>query len=311
MKILLTSTSFQDTPGKHHEKLDRYNFIIDYLRGPIGSEDLLAVISDYDAVICGDDEFNLEVLKKGSKGKLKLLSKYGIGLDKIDLKAAKKLSIAVKNCISANHIAVSEHVFALTLSYFKNLFEYYSVKNEGNWNRLIGRELFDKKMGIIGLGRIGKEVATKALAFGMEVIVFDKFIDEDFISKHEKVTVADDLRQIFDSSDIVTLHLDLNESTKEIISIDLIKNIKNNFVLINTARAGLISKDALVYGLNTSIMKAYLTDVLDVEPIPKNHFLINYKNVFITPHIGSRNHETVERQGLMAVNNLLNFFDLE
>lgn len=123
MKILLTTTSFQDTPGKHHDLLSAQNWDIDYLRGPIEESVLLPIIHKYDGVICGDDEYTREVIKAGKEGNLKVLSKYGVGLDRIDLKAAKEFNIKVTNVPGINHVSVAEHVLALLFS-FKKIFTY-------------------------------------------------------------------------------------------------------------------------------------------------------------------------------------------
>ena len=121
MKILLTSTSFQDTPGPHHELLNSQGFTIDVLRGPLKEDVLLPIIANYDAVICGDDEYTEDVLYKGIKGKLKYISKYGVGLDKINLVAAKKMGISVTNCPGVNQISVAEHVWVLRQGPSQNL----------------------------------------------------------------------------------------------------------------------------------------------------------------------------------------------
>ena len=121
MKVLLTTTSFQDTLGKHQDLLYSQGFEIDTLRGPILEEALLPIIQNYDAVICGDDEYTEAVIKKGVTGKLKYLCKYGVGLDRIDLEAAKKYNVAVTNCPAVNQTSVSEHVLALLLTFERNI----------------------------------------------------------------------------------------------------------------------------------------------------------------------------------------------
>ena len=122
MKVLVTTTSFQDTPGRHQQLLNEQNYTLDYLRGPVKEEELVPIIQNYDAVLCGDDEYTRKVLEKGKSGKLKYISKYGVGLDKIDLTAAKELNIPVKNCPGVNQISVAEHVLALLLSFENEIF---------------------------------------------------------------------------------------------------------------------------------------------------------------------------------------------
>lgn len=309
MKILLTSTSFQDTPGNHQELLKATGYEVDNLRGPVKADVLLPIIGNYDGVICGDDEYTAEVIEAGKKGQLKVISKYGIGLDKIDLTAAKEWDIPVTNCPGVNHTTVAEHVFALLLSFVKHIPTELAHTKNGEWTRYTGNEIFGKTIGIIGLGKIGKEVAKRASAFGLTIIAFDQYWDQDFANTY-KISQAHTPNELLAKSDIISLHTDLNAQTKHIISTDRIKNIlKQDAIIINTARGELVELEGLIWGLNEKKIKGYLTDVLEEEPMKKDHPLKNYSNVFITPHIGSRTFESVERQGTMAVENLLKFLN--
>ena len=307
MKILITSTSFQDTPGKHKELIENTGFEIDTLRGPLTKDVLLPIIHEYDGVICGDDEYTSEVLDQGKKGRLKVLSKYGIGLDKVDLGRAKKNGISVFNTPGVNSEAVSEHVFALLLSFEKNIIEENRIVQDNKWDRLIGRELFGKKILVFGLGSVGKEVAKRAKAFGMIVYGYDISEDKDFI-KSSQVSFTNNFKEILPEMDYISLNAPLNDKTRHIINKEVFDLCKKDLVLINTARAELIDMKIIIEYLNSDKIRGYLTDVLEEEPIIKNHPFLNCKNVLITPHIGSRNHETVQRQGLKSVENLINFF---
>ncbi|GAL65304.1 D-3-phosphoglycerate dehydrogenase [Jejuia pallidilutea] len=159
MKVLLTTTSFQDTPGVHQDLLYSQGFKVDTLRGPILEEELLPIIQNYDAVICGDDEYTEAVIKKGVEGNLKFISKYGVGLDRIDLEAAKKYNVPVTNCPAVNQVSVSEHVLALLFTFERNIHLQYNSVQSGSWKRWIGHEIEGKTIGIIGLGAVGKELA--------------------------------------------------------------------------------------------------------------------------------------------------------
>jgi D-3-phosphoglycerate dehydrogenase len=240
----------------------------------------------------------------GKSGKLKVLSKYGIGLDKIDLGAARELGIIVTNCPGVNHTTVAEHVFALLLSYCKHIPEEIGHTREGNWKRITGTEIWGKTMGIVGLGNIGKEVAVRAKAFGMKVLAYDVKPDVSFIKQHQ-IKHYSSLQRMLPLCDIISLHTPLNESTKSLFNKSLFNFVKKGSILINTARGELVDLDALIENLNTKHLKAYLTDVLEEEPMKRDHPLRNYTNVYITPHIGSRTFESVQRQGILAVNNLI------
>jgi len=305
MKLLLTSTSFQDTPGKHQDKLNTLGLDIDYLRGPLPKEKLLPIIEKYDTLICGDDELNREVLSKGASGSLRIISKYGIGLDKIDLDAASELGIKVSNCIGVNHVTVAEHVFALLLAFTKNICLEVSYTKNGDWKRITGTEIYGKTIAVLGLGKIGKEVTKRAKTFGMHVKAFDIAIDEEFCKEHS-IYFSKELKDIISNADIVSINLPLLPETKGILNRGLIKGkMKKGVIIINTARADIIHLDNIIYGLDEGIIGGYLTDVLEKEPIEKNHLLLKYNNVLITPHIGSRTFESVERQGVMAIENLI------
>jgi D-3-phosphoglycerate dehydrogenase / 2-oxoglutarate reductase len=306
MKILLTTTSFQDTPGKHHEALKETGFEVDTLRGPVSEDVLLPIIENYDGVICGDDYFTRSVLEKGKASKLKVLSKYGIGLDKIDLSAAEELGIAVTNCPGVNHITVAEHTFALILAFYKNIPEEINHTRSGEWTRLIGNEIYGKKLGVAGLGRIGKEILIRAKVFGMDVYAFDQFLDKKF-TKNNKVNVCNTIEELSTNVDILSLNMNANENNYHIINKALItKHSKKNQLIVNTARGELVDESAIIYGLENSLIGGYATDVLEKEPMDANHPIKSMNNVLLTPHIGSRTYESVERQGTMAVENLVN-----
>jgi D-3-phosphoglycerate dehydrogenase len=306
MRILLTSTSFQDTPGSHHDLLNSHGFIIDNLRGPITEKELLPIIQNYDAVICGDDEYTEKVLTKGKAGKLKFLSKYGVGLDRIDLVAAKKLGIPVTNCPGVNQVSVSEHVLALLFTFEKNVHVQNESTKNGSWKRLTGNEIQGQTIGVIGLGAVGKELVKKSLALGMNVIGFDLFKNEDFLASFPDMTFAENINDIYENADVISLHIPHTPQSEKLINRDVIFNkLKRNPIIINTSRGMLIDVDAVIEGLDKAKIRGYLADVLAVEPMEENEKLRGLENVIITPHVGSRTYQSVVRQGSMAVNNLI------
>lgn len=310
MRVLLTSTSFQDTPGSHHELLAAQNYEVDYLRGPITESDLLPIIQNYDAVICGDDEYTETVLNKGKQGRLRYISKYGVGLDKIDLTATKRLGIPVTNCPGVNQVSVAEHVMALLLTFEKNIHLQYNSTQAKSWKRLIGTEIFGKTFAIIGLGAIGKEVAKRALAFGLKVMVFDIHRNQDFLAQYEDIEFVEDLSIVFENADIISLHIPHNANTEHLINRDVIFNqLKKTPIIINTSRGKLVVSEAIIEGIRAQKIKGYLTDVLETEPITENEVLLGVENIIISPHVGSRTYQSVQRQATMAIENLINLID--
>lgn len=310
MKVLLTSTSFQDTPGSHHDLLNSRDFEIDTLRGPIMEHELLPIIQNYDAVICGDDEYTEAVLTKGKSGKLKYISKYGVGLDRIDLVAAEKLGIPVKNCPGVNQVSVAEHVLALLFTFEKNVHLQYNSTSQGSWKRWVGNEIQGRTIGIIGLGSVGKELVKKSLALGMEVIGFDLFKNEEFIAAYPEMTFTDAINDIYENADFISLHIPHTPESEKMINADVINNkLKKTPIIINTARGMLIDVEEVIKGLNNGKIKGYLTDVLAQEPMEIGEKLQGVNNVIITPHVGSRTYQSVVKQGSMAVENLFNLLD--
>jgi len=310
MKVLLTSTSFQDCEGSHKELLNQQGWEVSYLRGPLRKSEIINEVAKYDALICGDDELDREVLEKGVKGKLKFISKYGVGLDKIDLDAAKEFGIPVTNCPGVNQIAVAEHVLAMIFSFFKNIHLSHQITSQGGWKRPLGNELFGKKIGIIGLGAIGKELAKRTPYLGLDTFVFDVNIDEVFVKENE-LTAVDNINEIFTNCDIVSLHVPLTETTKGLISNSLLKVTRKGLVLVNTSRAGLVEERDILYAIQSGNLRGYLTDVLAEEPMDSSCLLKGHDGILITPHIGSRTLETIQRQGTMSVNNLIKMINNE
>lgn len=305
MKVLLTSASFQGVPGRHRDLLYQQGYDITAIKGPLTGADFLPIIAGYDALLCGDDEVTAEVLQAGHSGCLQYISKYGVGVDKIDIVTAKQLGIPVTICPGVNQYAVAELVFGLLLSFARNIHVEYAVTKAGRWDKMTGFELYGKTIGIIGFGAIGREVALRAKAFGMHVLVNTRHPYKDVLENAGAMYVAT-LAELAQQADILTLHIPHTPGTNEIINAALINTyLKKGAVIINTARGKLVNNEAVKAGLENGTIAGYLTDVLDIEPMPAKHPLQQAPNTLITPHIGSRTWQSVERQGLRAVENLI------
>lgn len=304
MKILLTTTSYQDCPGDHHALLESTGAEIVRERGPLSEARMLELAGDFDAFLCGDDEITQAVIDK-SLPTLKIISKYGIGVDKIDVAYATKCNIPVSFCPGVNHTTVSEHVFMLMLALHKNLMEQANITAAGGWKRMTGHEVMGKTIGIIGLGRIGREVAIRANAFGMKCIGYDIYWPEEF-AEEQNIERAHGVTQVLQSSDVVSLHTNLTEQTRDMICEASIKNMKDGAVLINCGRGELTHTADVAAALESGKLGGYGTDVLDQEPPPADHPLLGAKNCIVTPHVGSRTFESVQRQAGMATQNLVN-----
>ncbi len=304
VRILLTTTSYQDIPGPHHELLESTGIEIVRERGPLSEERMLELVGDFDAILCGDDLISRAVLEKASP-RLKILSKYGIGVDKIDVAAATEMGIPLSFCPGVNHTTVAEHTFALLLALVRHLVDIANATRSGNWKRLTGHEIMGKTIGIVGLGRIGKEVAIRARAFGMTVHAYDVYWDEAFAASHEVVRAAS-VAEIFEKSDVISLHTNLTPETRDMIRAETIATMKDGVILLNCSRGEVVKTDDLAAALESGKVGGYGADVLDEEPPRADHPLLKAKNCIITSHIGSRTYESVQRQAMMAAQNLLN-----
>lgn len=310
-RILLSTTSYQDTPGPHHELLGSQSFEIVRERGPLPESAMLDLSGEFDAFLCGDDSISRTVIEK-SLPRLKVISKYGIGLDKIDVAFATEQKLPVLNTPGVNHTTVAEHTFGLLLSLSKkiqeNATDVIAGKWQAGWKKPVGHEILGKTMGIIGMGRIGKEVATRARAFGMNVIAFDPYFDEEFATRHE-VTRCSSMDEVLTEANVVSLHCFLDENTRGMINAEKIAEMQNDVIVLNCARGELVQTDDMVAALESGKAAGYGADVLDQEPPPENHKLFETPNCIITSHIASRTFESVERQALRATHNLINFLN--
>ena len=305
-RILLTTTSFQDTPGSHHAMLDAAGFEIIRERGPLSEETMLRLVGDLDGLLCGDDAITARVIEKALP-RLKVISKYGIGLDKIDVKHATKLNLPVLFTPGVNHTTVAEHTFALLLALQRRVVELSNYVHAGSWKRVTGHELMGSTLGIVGLGRIGKEVAIRAKAFGMNLVGFGNFWEEDFAASVGMKRCAS-IDELIAQANIITLHTKLTDETRGMFNAQRLSKLRPETVIVNCARGEILDTAALVEALASGEIAGYAADVMDQEPPPADHPLLKAKNCIITPHVGSRTHENVQRQATMAVENIVRFF---
>ena len=313
MRILLTTTSYQDTPGAHHDQLAAPGWEIVRERGPLPEEKMLELAGEFDGFLCGDDAITAAVIDK-SLPRLKVISKYGIGLDKIDVEHATANKLPVLFTPGVNHTTVAEHTFGLLLGITKkiqsNATEVANGAWVGGWKKPVGNEIMGKTIGIIGLGRIGKEVAIRAKAFGMDIIAFDPYFDDEFASAHDVKKCAD-MDEVLHNADVVSLHCFLTDETHGMINAAKIAEMRDNVVVLNCARGEIVDTAAIKDALESGKVGGYGTDVLDAEPPAPDHPLLGAPNCIVTSHIASRTHESVGRQAGMATSNLIKFLQGE
>jgi D-3-phosphoglycerate dehydrogenase len=305
LRILLTTTSYQDTPGPHHQRLEEQGFEIVRERGPLPESRMLELAGAFDGFLCGDDAITRAVLEKALP-RLRVISKYGIGLDKIDLQAARNLGVPVLFTPGVNHTTVAEHTFCLLLASRRNLLTATDSTRAGGWQRPTGHELWRQRIGVIGLGRIGQEMIKRCLGFEMEVHAFGNYWPDDFAAG-QAMTRHTSIDSLCAAVDILSLHTKLEAASHHLIDARRLSLLPKGAVLVNTSRAELVDTAAVLAALDSGHLAAYATDVMDQEPPPPDHPLLRHPKAIVTPHIGSRTYESVPRQAMMATNNLIHF----
>lgn len=310
MRVLLTTTTYQDTPGKHHQLLEESGHEIVRDRGPLPEDRMLELVQSeggFEGILHGDDQITRHVIE-AALPRLKALSKYGIGLDSVDVAAATALKVPVLFTPGVNHTTVAEHTFGLLVMLTKHLRGQTNCVKDGRWERQTGTELAGKTLGILGLGRIGKEVAKRAKAFGMQVMAYDIYWDEAFAQQHG-IFRSDTADEVAGKCDVLSLHMNLTEKNRHFINRDRIAKMKDGAFIINCARGGLINENDVADACHSGKLGGYGTDVLEEEPIRSPHPFQEIDNILITPHIASRTFESVERQAMMSTENLLRVLD--
>jgi D-3-phosphoglycerate dehydrogenase len=321
--VLVSTSSFIDTPGAHVKKLQDTGWEVVKARGPLNEDQLLSYIGDgtkFDAFLCGEDDFNGKVLQ-AAKPRIKVISKYGVGLDKVDLVEAEKLGIRVTNTPGVNHTTVTELTFGLLLSLTRLIPEQNAMVHKGEWRRQTGRELAGKTLGILGFGRVGKEVAKRAMAFGMNVRVFNtswssqhaayleqlsRVFTDPLFSEYPPVVqraVRDD--DLFPHVDFLSVHMSLTRDNQYFINRRRLSMCRRGVYVVNVSRGALVDQRAMADAIKSGVVAGYGADVLDPEPVQMDNPLVGLANVHLTPHVGSRTYESVVRQGSAAVDNLM------
>ena len=252
-------------------------------------EELKKIIKDYDALIVrSGTKVTADILSNAKK--LKIIGRAGVGIDNVDVAAASKQGIIVMNAPAGNTISTAEHTVSMILALSRNIPQAYASMKEGKWDRkkFMGTELYGKVLGIVGLGRIGAEVARRALSFKMKILGFDPYLSEDKARKMDIELV--DFNKLLKNSDYITVHTPLTGETKHIISKDEIKQMKDGARVINCARGGIVDEEALNEGLESGKVGGAALDVYEKEP-PTDSPLVKRSNVITTPHLGASTEE--------------------
>jgi phosphoglycerate dehydrogenase-like enzyme len=303
MKILVTPTSFNaDTRSPARERLDRFADEVTFnpYGRPLEAAEIIPLLDNVDGYIAGLDHIDRQVLAD-APASLKVISRYGAGYDRVDIEAAAKRGIVVTTTPGSNAEAVADLTLGLMLAVARQIPLLDREVKSGGWPRRTGSEIFQKNLGIVGLGEIGKRVA-RAKGFSMKIRVHDPAADRRFIERNGLIEAS--LDELWRESDVITLHAPLSDDTREIVNAAAIRRMKPGVILINTARYELVSEAALLKGLADGPIGGLGLDVYAEEP-PIDHPLLKLPNVVLTPHAGSHTIEARTRMADMAVNNLI------
>jgi len=306
MKKILISDSIDE---KCTEILKSAGFEVNY-KTDFSKEELLSVISDYNSlVVRSSTQVDVELIEKMDK--MEVIGRAGAGVDNIDVKAATRKGILVMNTPGGNTISASEHTMALMLATARKIPQANISLHLKKWDRkrFQGSELFGKTLGLIGLGKIGKEVAIRAKAFGMKVISFDPLVSADAISDLEIQLVP--VEDIWKNADIISMHTPLNDRTKNLISYDQLTKCKTGVVIINCARGGIVNERDLLKALKEGKVSAAGLDVFETEPPDFSIGLIQHPSVVSTPHLGASTEEAQQKVAIQVAEQIVDYFNNE
>ena len=296
-KVLIT-----DNVAAEGIELLQKNVPTDIKRG-LTPDELVDIIGDYDAlVVRSETKVTSPVIEAGRN--LKVVARAGIGVDNIDLDAATRAGIAVVNAPIGNTVAAAEHTLALMLALARNVPQAYASMKDGQWQRsaFMGIEVRNKTLGIIGLGRVGSEVARRAGSFGMRLIAFDPFVAPDFAARLGVTTMT--LDELLPQADFITLHTPLTPGTTKMINKEQLAKMKPGARLINVARGELVDEDALLQALENEQLAGVALDVFTNEP-PGDLPLLRHPRLMATPHLGASTQEAQREVAIEAAEQVI------
>lgn len=266
---------------------------------PLDKKEILEFARDADAIILGNDDLPASMIRRMKK--LKIIARYGVGFDGVDVAEARDLGIQVTYAPASNREETADFTFGLILDLERHISQMVIDTRSGGWTKRTGTGLYGKTIGIIGVGQIGTAVARRALGFGMDILGYD------IIQRNEATVygvVYTTLNDLLRRSDIITIHLPLDETTRNLISSRELNLVKPGSILINTARSGIVNHNALDKALQSGRLSGFAIDVFSKEP-PDHQPYYDYDNVLVTPHVAGNTYESSQRMGNIVVDNIL------
>ena len=274
------------------------------------SKELQSKIAQCDAISIRTAKLSEDFINKSEN--LKIISRHGVGYDNIDLKSSKKKNITLTITATANAVAVAEHVLFMLLNISKRKSMYDDTVKSGNFldrNKLPKTiELWKKNILIAGFGRIGQCLIKRCHGFEMNVFVYDPFVSKEVVESFGGKKV-ENLEDAIEKMDAISLHVPLNDKTKNLINYDLLKNMKKNCIIINAARGGVINEFDLDRALNENLIFGAGLDVFEKEPPDQSNPLLKNQKVFLSPHTAAFTEECMIRMGKETIQNIIDFFE--
>tara|TARA_B100000614_G_scaffold142689_1_gene126759 strand:- start:1406 stop:2365 length:960 start_codon:yes stop_codon:yes gene_type:complete len=276
----------------------------------VSESNLIKKLPNFDACTLRVSKLDEKILKHCNK--LKAISRHGVGFDNVDLDYIKKNNISLLVTATANAVAVAEHVISMFLSISKSISKYDEEVRKGNFklnaDKIQTFELLNKNILIAGFGRIGKKLISRCLAFDTKVYIYDPYVDEKIIKEFGGVKV-DKIEDGLKNADYVSLHMPLTNETKNLINYSVLKTMKKNSIIINTARGGIINELELDKALNEGLIFGAALDVFSQEPVGKDNPLLKNKKVILSPHSATFTDECTSRMGIETTKNIIDFFE--
>jgi D-3-phosphoglycerate dehydrogenase / 2-oxoglutarate reductase len=280
------------------DELSRDNSLDVAIKTGLGEQELIGVIPPFSALIVrSQTRVTADILNAGVK--LRVVGRAGVGVDNVDVETATRRGIVVLNAPGGNTVSTAEHAFSLLLAVARKIPQADANVRSKNWDKknFEGVELYNKALGVIGMGRIGSELSRRAIAFGMRVIVYDPYLSVTR-ARSLQVELVDELDDLLKNVDFISLHTPLTAETRHIVDAARLKKTKRGVRIINCARGGLIDEAALVQALQEGHVAGAALDVFEIEPLPADSPLRGAPNVVLTPHLGASTVEAQESVGI-------------
>jgi len=303
-KIMVSAPYMQPVIERFRERLESEGcaIVLPVVNERMSEMELMRAIADIDGVICGDDRFTRRVLEKAKR--LRVISKWGTGIDSIDREAATLLGIRVCNTPNAFSVPVADSVLAYVLSFARKTADSDRAMKSGEWKKIPSFSLAESTLGVMGVGNVGKAVVRRAVGFGMTVLGHDTAaVPSDFVGETGMHLVSKD--ELLARSDFVSMHTDLNPSSFHLMSWDEFRKMKESAYIINTSRGPVVDEQALIRALQDKQIAGAALDVFEVEPLPQDSPLMKMANVLLAPHNSNSSPTAWERVHESTIRNLL------